>query len=117
MIVDPVSKIFNSIAAGVLTAMMILTGFDVTLRYIFNRPIPGSYEITQYMMPIVVVFGLAYCALEEGHVRVELLTSRFPVRAQAFMNSIASLVFFATSFLASFIYGPAIPLCLARPSG
>jgi TRAP-type C4-dicarboxylate transport system permease small subunit len=99
VIVGPAAKTLNTIAAGVLTSMMILTGVDVTLRYIFNRPIPGSYEITQYIMPIVVAFGLAYCALEDGHVRVELLIAGLPARMQALMNCMANLFFFSLFIL------------------
>lgn len=93
IITGPTAKGVNFIAAGVLVAMMILTGADVTLRYVLNKPVPGSWEITEYMMPIVVALGLAYCALERGHVRVDLVVSRLSEHAQAVMNSLASLIF------------------------
>jgi len=93
IIASPTARVLNSVASGVLAGMMVLTGIDVTLRYILNRPITGSYEITQFMMPIVIAFGLAYCALAKGHVRVDLVTSRLPKRPQAVMNSFACLVF------------------------
>jgi len=99
IIASPAAKVLNGIAAGVLAAMMVLTGVDVFLRYIFNRPVSGSYEMTEFMMPIVIAFGLAYCALEKGHVRVELLTSRLSERAQAIMNSFASIVFLGVFIL------------------
>jgi TRAP-type C4-dicarboxylate transport system permease small subunit len=91
----PMGRILNYIAAFVLFVMMILTGIDVTLRYLFNAPITGSFEITQYILPIVIAFGLAQCALEKGHVSVELIISSLPDRTKAFMNSIAYLLFFA----------------------
>jgi TRAP-type C4-dicarboxylate transport system permease small subunit len=95
LLTRPLSTFLNYIAAGVLAAMMFLTGLDVTFRYLFNSPIPGSYEITQYMMPIVIAFGLARCAMEKGHVNVELVISRFSARTKACMNSIVNLFFFA----------------------
>lgn len=95
IIASPAAKVLNYIAAAFLAAMMALTGIDVTLRYLFNKPVPGSYEMTEFMMPIVIAFGLAYCALEKGHVKVELVTSMLPKRAQAAMNSIVSLLFLA----------------------
>jgi TRAP-type C4-dicarboxylate transport system permease small subunit len=95
LLTRPLSTLLNSIAAGVLAAMMLLTGIDVALRYLLNSPIPGSYEIIQYMMPIVIAFGLAHCAMEKGHVNVELVISRFSVRTKAYMNSIVNLFFFA----------------------
>jgi TRAP-type C4-dicarboxylate transport system permease small subunit len=89
----PLGRILNYIAALVLFFMMILTGVDVMLRYLFNAPITGSFEITQYVLPIVIAFGLAQCALEKGHVSVELVISGLPDRVKAFMNSIAYLLF------------------------
>ena len=90
---NPAAKITNYAGAAVLTSMMLLTGFDVTLRYIFNKPIRGSYELTEFLMSLVVALGLAYCAMEKGHVRVDLVVSRLSTRSQAVMNFIASLVF------------------------
>ena len=90
---DPAAKITNYAGAVVLASMMLLTGSDVTLRYVFNKPIPGSYEVTEFLMSIVVALGLAYCAMEKGHVRVDLVISRLSDRTQAVMNFIASLVF------------------------
>jgi len=81
------------LAAGVLAAMMLLTGLDVVLRYIFAKPISGSLELTEFMMVIVIAFGLAYCALQKRHVRIDLVVSRLPERAQAIMNSISNFAF------------------------
>lgn len=95
LLTRPLSTCLNYIAAGVLAAMMFLTGADVAFRYLFNSPISGSYEITQYMMPIVIAFGLSRCAMEKGHVNVELVISRFSARTKACMNSIVNIFFFA----------------------
>jgi len=90
---DLTSRLAAGLAACVLAAMMLLTGVDVILRYIFAWPISGSLELTEFMMVIVIAFGLAYCALQKRHVRIDLLVSRLPDRAQAVMNSIANLAF------------------------
>jgi len=94
-VVKHISKAINSAGGFVLLLMMFLTAMDVLLRYIFNRPISGSYEITEYMMAIVVSSGLAYCAVVKGHVVVDLIISRFPSRVQAILNSVHLLVSFA----------------------
>ncbi len=92
-VIDVIVKNLNWIGAIVLFCMMLLTGLDVTLRYVFNNPILGSMEITEYMMVIVVCFGIAYCAVFRDHVRVDLVTSHLPARVQNILNIIASLVF------------------------
>ena len=91
-VVRPASGVLHSVGVGVLVVMMLLTASDVTLRYVFNQPISGSFDLTEYMMTIVVAFGLAYCAVMKGHVRVDLVVDRLPQRAQAIIDTITSLL-------------------------
>jgi TRAP-type C4-dicarboxylate transport system permease small subunit len=91
-IVRPAVTILHGAGVAVLAAMMVLTASDVTLRYVFNRPIVGSFDLTEYMMAIVVSFSLAYCAFFKGHVSVDLIVSRLPRRAQAVIDGITGLL-------------------------
>jgi len=77
---------------GVLLLMMFLTTADVTLRYFLNRPIKGAFELSEFMMVVIVFFGLAYTAAQRGHVSVELVVSRFGERVQALIDSVTSLL-------------------------
>lgn len=93
-IVRPVSKVLLGAGLGILALMMCFTGADVALRYVFNRPVAGSMELIEYMMAIIVAFGLAYCAVMKGHVRVDFVISRFPKRIQIIISSITGLLSF-----------------------
>ena len=44
----------------VFMGMVILTFLDVFLRYFFNSPLPGIYEVTEMLMPLVVFSAIAY---------------------------------------------------------
>ncbi len=66
------------IGASMLALMMFLTAVDVGLRYAFNRPLSGAFELVEYMMAIMVPFSIAYCAQQKGHVAVDLVMERFP---------------------------------------
>ena len=70
-----------------LVAMMLLTVSDVFLRYAFRRPIFGSTEITEIMIVMLGFLGLAWCAVKGGHLKVDLLMSRFSPRLQAIFDS------------------------------
>ena len=87
------AKVANGIAAVFLFMLMLLTCADVALRYLFNKPILGSFELTEFMMAIIIGLALAYCALMKGHVRVDLVVSSLPARGQTIMNSIANFAF------------------------
>jgi TRAP-type C4-dicarboxylate transport system permease small subunit len=91
-ICDAVTYLLLVIGASVLSAMMFLTTGDVILRYFFESPLPGAYEIIQYMMSIVVPFGIAYCAHEGAHVSVDILFAFLPGRVQSFLECINSLI-------------------------
>jgi TRAP-type C4-dicarboxylate transport system permease small subunit len=72
-IVTPLCKA-GIVISGIMGAlMMVLTFVDVFGRYALNKPILGSFEITQMFMAILVIFGLGYCALHKGHIRVDLI--------------------------------------------
>jgi TRAP-type C4-dicarboxylate transport system permease small subunit len=91
-IIKPVSKVSSGIGMVCLAVMMLLTTADVFLRYVFDKPITGSYELIQFMMAITVSLGLAYCGLEKGHVTIDVLTSHFPERIQAIIDSIVGFL-------------------------
>lgn len=87
-----VSRGAGSVGAGAIAVMMCLTAVDVFLRYFFNRPVAGSWELTNYLMVISISLTLAYCAIMKGHVRVEVIVSLFPQRVQAIIRSIVTLL-------------------------
>lgn len=91
-VVSPISGGLHSVGVTILGAMMFLTFADVLLRYVFNRPITGSYELTEFMMAILITFGIAYCGAKKGHVTVDVIVSRFPQRVQAIIDSITCLL-------------------------
>ena len=91
-LVRPAVTVLHGAGASVLAAMMVLTASDVTLRYVFNRPIVGSFDLTEYMMAIVVSFSLSYCAFFRGHVSVDFIVNRLPRRAQAVIDGITGLL-------------------------
>lgn len=91
-IISSISQWIHSVGLGILVALMFLTFADVFLRYVFNRPIEGAYELTQYMMAFVVGLGIAYCAVLKGHISIELVVSRLPQRTQAIIDTITSFI-------------------------
>jgi TRAP-type C4-dicarboxylate transport system permease small subunit len=84
--------ILAGIAASVLTAMMFLIMTDVVLRYVFNSPITGSYEIIQYMMAILISFAVVYCAYKRGHVSVDIVFDQLPPKPQSIVACLGSLI-------------------------
>ncbi|MFH1487611.1 MAG: TRAP transporter small permease [Pseudomonadota bacterium] len=86
------SHVLLSFGAGVLAIMMFLTMTDVVLRYIFRSPITGAYEVMEYMMAILIPFGIVYCAHERGHVSVDIIFDLLSKPVKILLNCITSLI-------------------------
>ena len=89
------SRLLRFAAAAVLFAMMLLTTADVAGRYLFNAPIMGTFEITEFMMVCVVFFALAYTQSQKGHVAVDIVVNLFPEK----IGRLIDLLNFLVSFL------------------
>ncbi|MFH1489611.1 MAG: TRAP transporter small permease [Pseudomonadota bacterium] len=86
------SKTVNAIGAIFLLAMMGMIFAEVFMRYLFNAPIEGSFEMVEYMMALVISLSIAYTGSKKGHIAVELLVSKFPERMQALLDVFHFLV-------------------------
>ncbi len=90
--VSPATRIISIVGAVVLAIMMLLTAADVILRYLFSRPIAGSYELTVFMMSLLVAFSLAYTGVQKAHIRIDVVINKLSDRVRAFIDSITYLV-------------------------
>ena len=75
-----------------LAGMMLITFIDVMGRYFFNKPLPGSYELTEMIMAILGGFTMFYAATTRGHINVDLFLLRFSERTQVILSVIGSLL-------------------------
>lgn len=66
--------VFNNIIASLLVlVMMVLVVSNIVGRYLFDTPVHGALELTEFMMVGIVYFTLAYTQAEKSHIRVELI--------------------------------------------
>jgi TRAP-type C4-dicarboxylate transport system permease small subunit len=106
-LMNPFSKVLLIVGAASLAAMMLLTASDVALRYFFNKPISGAFDLTEYMMAIVFAFGLPYCTIQRSHIKVDILMDRLPEKARTAITIIItplSLCLFSLIAWQSIVY-------------
>ncbi len=82
----------NLVGVSLLPIVALLVAADVTGRYVFNSPVPGTLDTAQLLQVIIVCFALAYTAAQRGHVSVDMVVSRLPHRAQAIIASLTGLI-------------------------
>ncbi len=71
-------------AAGIfLFALMMVTVVDVVGRYFFGAPLPGGFELTEFIMAAIVYAGLPPVSKRDGHITIDLLDEVTPPRLVA----------------------------------
>lgn len=93
------SYVFARIGCLALFLMMCLTVVDVVGRFVFNSPILGSFEITQYLIAVMVFSFIGYAQAERWHINVDILVNSFPKKVQAGVNLFNSLISLALLIL------------------
>ncbi len=107
-VVNPLCKYGSYVGAVMLAVMMFLTFFDVISNQLgkmpeinsrtdFFGPIIGGQELIELFMLVLVSFALAYCALKQGHIRVDLILQYTSKKASLWFDIIAygaSIVFY-----------------------
>lgn len=68
---------FTAVLTGLLLlALTAITLVDVLGRYFFSNPLPGATELTELLVMAIVFAGLPAICLDDGHITVDLFTSR-----------------------------------------
>lgn len=62
--------------------MMALTVIDVAGRYLFNAPLLGAFELTEFLVLILIFSFLGYTQANKRHICVELILDLFPKKMQ-----------------------------------
>lgn len=72
----------------VMLPLMLLTSLDVLGRAFFNKPVPGTVELSSLCLVLFILCGLAYTHQLKGHVRVTMLLDRLPPKAALVMETV-----------------------------
>jgi TRAP-type C4-dicarboxylate transport system permease small subunit len=80
--------------------LMLITTADVVGRGFFNKPIAGTFELSEYMLAVIILLGAAYTQQVKGHVAVDFLTSKFSNKTQALCQM---LVLFLSLFIVTIL--------------
>jgi TRAP-type C4-dicarboxylate transport system permease small subunit len=97
--IHKVNRFIAGVSGFFLLPLMLITAVDVVGRDVFNHPIPGTVELSQYMLAVFILLGLAYAQQMKAHVAVSLFTSRLSNPVQLTFNIISSLLCLFISFI------------------
>ena len=87
-----VNRWIAALGATFLIPLMLLTSADVISRDLFNHPLSGVVEISEYLLSVLILLGLAYAQQVKAHVGLSVLTSRLSPSAQCILQIITTLI-------------------------
>jgi TRAP-type mannitol/chloroaromatic compound transport system permease small subunit len=90
--IDAIVDASGRIVAWVMLALVLLMSANVLLRYLFSIGSVASQELEWHLMSPIVLIGMAYALLHDGHLRVDLIYVKLPERARIVVNLAASLI-------------------------
>jgi len=103
---DRVLRGFLWIGVVLLLAMIVMTTIHGIGRYLFKSPIPGSIELSCYMLVTFVFFMSGYTMVQRRFITVEFVVDKFGKRGQAItdlVSFIICLLFEALALWQSFV--------------
>ena len=92
-----ISKILAYISMISVLFITVITTVDVVLRLIseltpLNMFVKGTFEFTQLFLILIVFFAYAITELDDGHVRVSIITDKLPKVPKRILNIIVRAI-------------------------
>lgn len=92
MLLDKATKFLDYLAGFCLAATMLLIVANIIMRAIWRNPVTGTIDYVNVLSALTIALALAYCAVKNGHIMIDLVVEKWPVRLQAVVDSITSLI-------------------------
>jgi TRAP-type C4-dicarboxylate transport system permease small subunit len=80
------------LASVALVVLMMVTVVDVLLRYLFNAPIRGSYDIVECMLLIFVFHGMAAAFFGRRNITIDIIDSFVAARSVTVLIRVADVL-------------------------
>jgi TRAP-type mannitol/chloroaromatic compound transport system permease small subunit len=89
----------GQLTSFLIVPLLLIVLYEVLMRYAFNAPTVWGFEATAFAYGMHYMLGLSFMENAEGHVRVDIVTSRFSPRVQAVIMILGYLLIFMPVFV------------------
>jgi TRAP-type C4-dicarboxylate transport system permease small subunit len=91
-VIEKIAYLGGYLSGWLVPLMMMLVVVDVFMRYVMHQPLMVADEFSAYMLVALSFLGFAYTWREGGHVRIEVLVMRLPVRVNEWLRLVGLLL-------------------------
>ena len=89
--VDWLTERLGIVVSWLTGLLVLLIGYDVIMRYFFNRSSAGIYELEWHLFSMIFLLGAGYALMHDRHVRVDVFYHRLSEKQKAWINLIGTL--------------------------
>lgn len=84
-------RMLGILAGLMVAAMMLITVVDVGGRYFFARSLPGSFEMTENLMAMIVFAALPFATAMRDHIAVTFISHVLPSWARRIQTGLIDI--------------------------
>jgi TRAP-type mannitol/chloroaromatic compound transport system permease small subunit len=88
------SRLIGKLAAWLILPLTGALVYEVTSRYVFNKPTIWAYDMTYMLSSTIFMLGAAYALQKGSHVRADFLLALLKPRWQAFLDAVLYVVLY-----------------------
>lgn len=92
-LVDTAAEKSGKVISLLIVVIMVIMTIEVVARYVFNAPTIWAWPIKRQLFGIFILFGGVYTLRYGGHIRVEMLYTRFSPKMKFIARLIALACF------------------------
>ena len=96
--IDTFNRRQGEYSALLILPLTFIVIYEVIMRYVFDAPTIWGFEATTFIYGVHFMLGLAYTDVTDGHVKVDIFSSRAKPRTQAILIIVSNLVIFLPVF-------------------
>lgn len=86
------SEIAGRISMLTVFILLVLTVCDVIGRFVFNSPIPGTFELTRILFALSVFFSFSLSQYKGENLGITILYDKYPLRLKGIIDLFSVLI-------------------------
>ena len=80
------NKLIQLLLAAIMIVMVVLTFYQVIMRYVFNNTPSWTEEVVRFLFVWASLVGAAIGIQEKAHIGIDVVVNLFPKRLQEFVS-------------------------------
>lgn len=92
--IDAINDWVGKVISFLIVAVVFILVYETVARYAFNAPTTWAHHISWNLTGPFFLLGGAYGLLKKGHVNMDVVYNRFPLRMRAIIDLFTATLFF-----------------------